>query len=93
MKSWRQLEPAPYIPEPNTSVAIKTGDWRTRKPVWDEAKCTHCLFCWFYCPDTSILVKEDKMVGIDYDHCKGCGICADVCPPKSNAIEMIQEVK
>ncbi|MFP3216806.1 MAG: 4Fe-4S binding protein, partial [Vulcanisaeta sp.] len=27
---------------------------------------------------------------IDYDHCKGCGICAHECPVK--AIKMVPEV-
>ncbi|MCK5239384.1 MAG: 4Fe-4S binding protein, partial [Candidatus Thorarchaeota archaeon] len=25
---------------------------------------------------------------IDYDYCKGCGICSQVCPPK--CIEMVR---
>lgn len=29
------------------------------------------------------------MVRIDYDYCKGCGICSNVCPVK--AIEMVRE--
>ena len=39
------------------------------------------------CPDSSIPVDADgKRTDFDYDHCKGCGICAEVCPFK--AIEM-----
>jgi pyruvate ferredoxin oxidoreductase delta subunit len=32
------------------------------------------------CPDSSIEMKDGKVVGIDYDHCKGCGVCVDSCP-------------
>jgi pyruvate ferredoxin oxidoreductase delta subunit len=28
-------------------------------------------------------------VGIDLEYCKGCGICAEECPP--NAIRMVRE--
>jgi pyruvate ferredoxin oxidoreductase delta subunit len=38
-------------------------------------------------------VKDGKVKGIDYEHCKGCGICAEVCPPKIKAIEMVREGK
>jgi pyruvate ferredoxin oxidoreductase delta subunit len=38
-------------------------------------------------------VKDGKVVGIDLDHCKGCGICAEVCPPKVQAIKMVQETE
>jgi len=41
--------------------------------------------------DSSIMVSEEgKMTGIDYDHCKGCGICSKVCPFK--AIDFVEEV-
>lgn len=68
-----------------TSFKISVADWRTNKPVFNKDTCINCYYCWVYCPDSSILVREDKMTGIDYVHCKGCGICADVCPsnPKS----------
>jgi len=47
------------------------------------------MICWIYCPDSSILVEDGKMIGFDYKHCKGCGICAAECPTK--AIEMRDE--
>ncbi|MFP4200641.1 MAG: 4Fe-4S binding protein [Clostridia bacterium] len=50
-----------------------------------------CRLCWIYCPDSAIMTNEDgEVVGIDYDHCKGCGICAVECP-KDGAMTMIDE--
>ena len=42
-----------------------------------------------YCPDASIEVKDGQMTGIDYEHCKGCGVCAREC--KFGAISMVNE--
>ncbi len=72
--------------EAGNSVDYITGGWRSERPVWNAEACKHCLFCWVHCPDSSIIVKEQKMTGIDLDHCKGCGVCVEVCP--FNALEM-----
>ena len=60
-----------------------------------EENCIQCLFCWIYCPDSAVLVKDEKMIGYDYDHCKGCGVCAMECPGKkgNKAIVMEEEGK
>jgi pyruvate ferredoxin oxidoreductase delta subunit len=70
------------ILEAGNSVDYHTGDWRAFRPVWGEGACTHCFLCWLYCPDSSILAdaENERMAGFDLDHCKGCGICAAVCP-------------
>ena len=52
-------------------------------------KCTHCMICWVFCPDSAILVEDMRFVGFALSHCKGCGICAVECPPK--AIDMVSE--
>jgi len=88
-KGWKEIPIAGLIVEAGNAREYKTGDWRTFKPVRDVEKCTDCLTCWIYCPDSSILVSGEKMVGFDYDHCKGCSICAQVCPVK--CIEMVKE--
>lgn len=90
--SAREL-PVGDILEPGTAHDFKTGDWRTDRPIWNAQKCIHCLTCWVSCPDSSIIVKEGKVTGIDYDHCKGCGICARECPVKIQAITMEKEKK
>lgn len=66
-----------------------TGGWRSMRPVWDEGRCTSCLACWIGCPDLSILVSDGRMTGIDYDHCKGCGICINEC--RFDALALVRE--
>jgi len=54
-------------------------------------RCTECDNCLIFCPDVSVLVSGEGQFGyaIDYDYCKGCGICFTECP--RNAITMIDE--
>lgn len=75
--------------EAGNSTQYITGGWRSQRPVWDSSKCKHCLLCWMHCPDSSILVEDGKMTGIDYDHCKGCGVCIHEC--NFGALTMILE--
>lgn len=88
-KSWKEFPIGNVIPEPATSLEYKTGKWRTFKPVINQEKCVKCLLCWVSCPEPAIIRHDDDTVAIDYDFCKGCGICANVCPVK--AISMIPE--
>ena len=82
LKGWREIPIGGMILEAGNATQYRTGDWRAFRPVRGEANCTHCFQCWLYCPDSSILVdvETEEMVGFDLDHCKGCGICAAVCP-------------
>ncbi len=86
---WKDIPIGGMIIEAGNAVRYQTGEWRSFRPVVDQEKCTNCLTCWIYCPDSSILVEDEEMVGFDYDHCKGCGICAANCP--FDAIEMREE--
>ncbi len=78
------------IARPRKGVSGKTGSWRWLRPVVDNSKCVKCFLCEIYCPDNTIIVDPEKGATIDYDYCKGCGICAQVCPTK--AIDMVKEV-
>lgn len=89
--TWRELPIAGLITEGGTAHRYETGDWRTFRPVHDMETCINCLRCWIYCPDSAIVLKDGKVVGIDYDHCKGCGICSKECPTKPKAIQMFNE--
>ena len=90
-EGWKDLAIGGMILEGGNSAQYNTGAWRAFRPVRDASKCTNCMFCWVFCPDSSIRVKEERMVGFDLLHCKGCGICANVCPVK--CIEMHDEAE
>lgn len=89
-KSWKNIPQGGIIDKPGTAMEYKTAGWRTFKPVVDKAKCINCLQCWIYCPDSAIKVQDEKMTGFDYDHCKGCSICAQICPVKCIKMEKEQ---
>ena len=81
--------PVTAIAAPARGAAGRTGSWRIEKPVIDQSRCIRCLLCWVYCPEPAVVRGEDDRVEVDYDYCKGCGICANECPVK--AITMVPE--
>ncbi len=82
---------APAIHAPLTSVQVRTGLWRSLRPVIDDDRCRRCWWvCSTFCPDNAIAVSDGKPV-IDYDHCKGCMICVAQCPP--HAIRAVPETE
>ena len=72
------------------SATRHTGNWRTFRPAIDYERCTDCMICYAYCPESAMSVGEDGRVKIDYDNCKGCMICLTECPLK--AIGQLREV-
>jgi pyruvate ferredoxin oxidoreductase delta subunit len=91
-ETWKELPIGTVNIEAANSVSNRTGTWRSgRKPEFIEDRCIQCLFCWLYCPHFAIVVKEGKMVGINYDYCTGCGLCSEECPTKEKSIIMVKE--
>lgn len=81
---------APIIHAAQTSVKVRTGLWRTQRPVINYEHCNHCWWiCSNSCPDSVINIEQGNIPVIDYDHCKGCMICVAQCP--AHAIETIAE--
>ncbi len=68
-------------------VSVNSG-WRTFKPVIDHDRCVMCLRCFLVCPD-GVIDKSGEKLEIDYDYCKGCGVCAYECKP--DCIDMVKE--
>ncbi len=50
--------------------------------------CNLCDNCLIFCPDIAVIRLNDSYE-IDYDYCKGCGICAVECP--GNVISLVEE--
>ena len=58
-------------------------------PVFDREKCIDCGQCDFVCPDYCFVWEQgtdkkgrpaQRLVGIDYQYCKGCLKCVEACP-------------
>ncbi len=80
----------PAIRQADTSRNVKTGLWRTFRPVMDHSKCKKCWWnCSVFCPDSVITMNDEGFPTIDYTHCKGCLVCATEC--KGKAINVIPE--
>lgn len=85
-------ESGPAIYGEATSIAVRTGLWRSMRPVVDTSRCNRCTWiCGSFCPDSAITPGPDGYPQIDLDHCKGCMICVAQCPP--HAIEAIPEAE
>lgn len=69
-------------------LVTKNSGWRSKRPDVNLDKCVNCLQCYLYCPEGVISHSDGKII-IDYDFCKGCGICEKIC--KLKAITMEEE--
>jgi 2-oxoacid:acceptor oxidoreductase delta subunit (pyruvate/2-ketoisovalerate family) len=57
----------------------RTSAVRSAERCFQCGLCNSCRNCDLFCPDLAVLMKG-KGPEIDYDHCKGCGICVQECP-------------
>jgi len=48
--------------------------------------CTSCDNCLVFCPDIAVKRDDKDTYSIDYDYCKGCGICVHECPRDAMSI-------
>lgn len=52
--------------------------------------CNQCDNCFIFCPDISVIRDKDHQGRhINYDYCKGCGLCVVECP--RNAMSLGEE--
>ncbi len=82
----------PIVSKSGTSLKHKTGSWRVKKmPKFLQQNCIACDMCFDICPEGCIKGEGKNKYYSDYSFCKGCGLCAFICPKKD--IEMVQEEK
>jgi Pyruvate/2-oxoacid:ferredoxin oxidoreductase delta subunit len=92
---------APHAMRPRLDLARRTADFAevvggldTETALYEARRCMSCgnCFgcdnCFGVCPDNAV-IKIDGAHGyaIDYDYCKGCGLCAAECPCGAIAME------
>ncbi|MDR5659236.1 2-oxoacid:acceptor oxidoreductase family protein [Serpentinicella sp. ANB-PHB4] len=87
------------IVEPGNSILKNNQSSRQGKiPLFHEGRCIHCGMCEMTCPDYcyKFELKEDEKkqkiqmfnLGLDYQFCKGCLRCVDVCPVEALTEEL-----
>lgn len=88
----KKTKKALYGPVATEFVATNTGVWRVVRPAVAVDQCIFCGTCRKHCPTDVVTVEKEgasRGVFFDWRYCKGCGICANVCPKQ--CIKMIPE--
>jgi len=100
LKTAKEISIGGRILEAGNAQEVKTGSWKSQKPVFSANDCAGCLRCAAYCPEMAIKIKEvtdekgrkkSAIDHIDLDHCKGCGICAHECPLHAIHMEPLED--
>ncbi len=79
-------ERAKGFEEINTGLSREEAE-REAERCFSCGVCDGCRNCWLFCPDVAITQLEERKFEVDYDYCKGCGVCAEECPRHVISIE------
>ncbi len=102
LNTWYYAD-APHAMRPRLAAARRTSTFDEVVGGLDEetalyearrclscGNCFECDNCYGVCPDNAVIkLGAGQRFAIDYDYCKGCGICMVECP--CGAIEMVPE--
>ncbi len=102
LNTWYYAD-APHAVRPRLETARRTSTFDEVVGGLDEGtaayearrclscgNCFECDNCYGVCPDNAVIkLGPGKRFEIDYDYCKGCGICVQECP--SGSITMVPE--
>ena len=65
---------------PGSTRDQKMTGWRIYRPRFKQVDCIGCRDCEMCCPDGAVYRMDKKRFDSDMDACKGCGVCAELCP-------------
>jgi Pyruvate/2-oxoacid:ferredoxin oxidoreductase delta subunit len=83
-------------------LAKRVSDWRTtRKPHFVKEFCVSCGSCFAICLNDAIeragydaqTPEASERLGINYDRCRGCGLCAASCPGDAHGRKAVVMVR
>jgi pyruvate ferredoxin oxidoreductase delta subunit len=67
--SWKELALGSAVIYAGSARALRTGDWRSSRPVWryvgESTGCVQCALCTVYCPEGCIHVVRFEETGSD----------------------------
>lgn len=76
------------VVQPGTSRDQKMTGWRIYRPRFLQKDCIGDRACELCCPDGAVYRIDKKKYDADMDACKGCGICAEMCPVADIVMEL-----
>jgi 2-oxoacid:acceptor oxidoreductase delta subunit (pyruvate/2-ketoisovalerate family) len=92
----RQVRPELDAARRSTTFAEVVGGLNESNALFEARRCLscgnclECDNCYGVCPDNAVLkLGPGQRYAIDYEYCKGCGICVAECP--CGAITMMPE--
>jgi pyruvate ferredoxin oxidoreductase delta subunit len=76
------------VVQPGTTRDQKMSGWRVYRPRFLQENCIGDRACELCCPDGAVYRIEKRKYDVDLDACKGCGICAEMCPVEDIVMEL-----
>lgn len=80
MSEGKKKLPITILAAPGSLSKERSSDCRIAEIILIKEKCTPCMICYDSCPEVAITPDRLGFPAIDETHCKGCGICVQICP-------------